>query len=179
MTQRRILEDLLARDPRNAETQAYLVGNSLALARIAAAQGAPARALSGLRRGHESALALARADPENADAAKQVRIFELFEVRTWLAMPRSQRPSAAVIAATLGNCAAERARPHNDELATFCTILQARLMAENGDRQGAARLVASLKLKERAHREMLTERWHIDLRNELGSISMNLALSGE
>lgn len=170
MTQRRILEVLLARDPRNAETQAYLVGNSLALARIAAAQGAPARALSGLRRGHESALALARTDPENADAAKQVRIFELFEVRTWLAMPRRQRPSAETIAARLGNCAAERARPHNDELATFCTILQARLMAENGDRPGAARLVASLKLKEGAHREMLTERWHIDLRNELGSI---------
>jgi hypothetical protein len=166
LTQRRILQAMLAGDPRDFQTQTALIGNALALARIAAAGGDLAGAADELRADHDAALALARADPQNKAIAKQVRIIELFQARTWLAMPASQRPPPAVIAATLGDCAAEHAKPNNTELATFCTILEARRLAQAGDKPGASALLATVR-SSAVGRDRLTERWLLNFQDEI------------
>ena len=156
MIQRRMLEGLLASDPRDKIVEVDLVSNQLALARIAAAKGEPAQALAMLEKGRAAALALARDDPENMRRAAQVRIFDLFRLRTWLAMPASARPSAAVMAAANGDCMADRTARKNAELATFCDLLAAR----RSDRPTGGLVPAEVSGNR------LTEIWGLDLRKE-------------
>jgi hypothetical protein len=170
LAQRRTLQSMLAGDPRDFQTRAALLGNALALARIAAAEGDLSSAAAQLQADHDAALALARADPQNKAIAKQVRIIELFQARTWLAMPPRQRPPPAVIADALGDCQAEHAKPNNTELATFCTILSARQLAESGDRQGAARLLATVQAATRG-RDKLTATWRLNFQEEIRTAS--------
>lgn len=149
--QRAILEALLAKDPRDKVVQVDLVSNELATARIAARQRQWATALAGLSRGREAAVALARDDPDNKRLASQVRIFDLFMLRTWLEMP--VQPPAARMAEANGNCDDDRVRLKSAELADFCTILA-------GRRTGAPQSRAYISGNR------LTEVWGLDLRRE-------------
>jgi hypothetical protein len=94
-----------------------------------------------------------------------MRFIELFEARTWLSMPVAEQPPASVIAGAIGDCGAEWAKANNEELASFCTIQQARARAAAGDQPGATRLLAQLHL-ERPARDRLTDWWLLDLREE-------------
>lgn len=151
--QRQLLEAMRAADPRDKQIQAYLVANQLAMARIADAMGQPDAALKILARGRDAADALARDDPANVRRASQVRIFDLFKLRTWLAMPMSARPPGAEMAAANGNCSNDRKLLKSEELAEFCTILEAR-------RMGAVLPVAGVPV------DILSVRWGLDFTKE-------------
>ncbi len=170
--QRRILLALLARDPRNAETRTDIVSADFGLARVAAAKGDFARSLDWLRRARALVADLARTDPDDAYLARQARALQLFQARTWLMAPPRQRPSTPVIAAAIGDCAADRAKPNNDELARFCQILRARLFAAEGRPEAAraALTVARAGLPPGGPR--LSERWSIDFQNEIDRLAL-------
>jgi len=163
--QRDIIETLLAKDPRNFDTRFYLVRNTLGLARVDAANHYWQGATALLRAAYDEAMALQREEPANARLAKQARFIALFQARTWLSMPVSDQPGAAAIAAAIGDCDAEWAKANNEELASFCTIQQARALAAGGDQPGATRLLARLHL-ERPARNRLTDWWLLDMREE-------------
>jgi hypothetical protein len=152
--QRQLLETMRAADPRDKKIQGYLVANDLAMARIASATGAPDKALQILARGREAAAALARDDPANVRRASQVRIFDLFTLRTWLALPASARPSATAMAAANGDCSNDQKVLRSDELAEFCEILKAR-------RTGTGVVTAVAAPVNR-----LSERWGLDFAQE-------------
>jgi hypothetical protein len=142
-----------------------MVRNKLGRARVIASTGDWLEATMLLREAHDEAVALEPVAKGNETLTKQARSIELFEVRTWLSMPATARPDAATIKGVLGDCRAEQAKPHNEELAAFCLIEEARLLNAAGDRDGAARLLAPLHL-ERRGRFRLTERWMLDLKEE-------------
>ena len=79
--QGQLLEDLLTQNPRNVEVKRQLLAHDLAVARIAAARGETARAISLLEAGQRRASALEAQDPDNKDFPKQARMLELFEAR--------------------------------------------------------------------------------------------------
>lgn len=153
-TQRRLLEARRAADPRDRVVQGDLVTNDLAMARIAAAQEQWAMALAALDRGRAAAVALAQADPDNVRRASQVRIFDLFRLRTWLAMPKAARPAAARLAAANGDCMDDKKRLKSEELAEFCMILQSR---RRGDPMPPASSVTA---------NALSQRWGLDFAKE-------------
>ncbi len=152
--QRQILDSMRVADPRDRQVESEIVTNDLAMARIDAAEGQLQRALDMLDRGRTGAVAVAQSDPDNVRRAAQVRIFDLFKLRTWLAMPISMRPSAAVLAKTNGNCKDDEKRLKNTELAEFCAILAAR-------RQGLAPPASNATPVD-----ALSERWGIDFAKE-------------
>jgi tetratricopeptide (TPR) repeat protein len=171
MTQRGMLLALQASDPRDVETRTDLVSNDLALGRIAAAKGEFALSLAWFQIGHDGALALANNDPEDSYAAREVRVFELFEARTWLMGPKEQRPRSKIIASKIGDCGAEQAKPNNDELATFCRILSIRLLNISGNNSTAVRVLDRASEMATPLAPKLSECWSIDFRRELGIVS--------
>ena len=173
--QRRILADLLAKSPGDVQVQGALLYHDLAVARIDAAKGDLGRAIRRLEAGHQAALALTRRDPDNKDFAKQARMFELFEVRTWLAMPVRSRPPPATLAATLGDCEPSTAALANDEIGDFCAILLARLRAAAGDDAGALAALAPVRRHASEHHDVLTARWGLNLGEEAGTIQLAAA----
>jgi hypothetical protein len=152
--QRQLLEAMQASDPRDKKIQGYLVSNDLAMARIADAKGQPDEALKILARGRDAAVVLARDDPANIRRASQVRIFDLFKLRTWLALPVSMRPPAVEMAAANGNCSDDRKVLKSDELAEFCTILEAR------------RTGKLIPVADGTPVNILSERWGLDFTKE-------------
>ncbi len=166
-SQRVRLTALLLLDPRNAELRSAMIANQLAVARIAADSGALAVAVAQFDAGRAAAATLAETDPDDVSLRRKVRVFELFKARAWLVMPPPTRPSPAVIAAAIGDCAAERARAKNTELADFCTVLAARLAAATGDRGGRDALLALLTKTASSRRDALSERWGIDFAHEI------------
>lgn len=129
--QRRLLETRRAADPRDRQVQADLVSNDLAIARIAEARGDWRSALVALDRGQAAAQALASEDPANVKRASQVRIFDLFRLRVWLGLPPGQRPPAAILAKTNGNCRADKEILKSNELGEYCAILAAWRLGTN------------------------------------------------
>ncbi len=123
--QRALLDGLFAKDPRNRLLAADRATNDLAMARIALAEGKPEQALEPLAAGQGAMRRLSADDPENLKRAAQVRIFDLMRLRAWLDMPPAARPPADQLALTNGDCADDRQRLKNDELALFCSILAA------------------------------------------------------
>lgn len=170
--QRRDLEDLLAKNPRNVEVKRHLLAHDLAVARIEEAKGASARAISLLEAGHARALALEAQDPDNKDFPKQARMFQLFEARLWFGLPRQKRPSAEVIAATLGDCAPLGTGADNLEISDFCGVLLARLRSEQGDRAGAAAALVPVRQHAAARHDVLTARWGLDLAEEVRPVQV-------
>jgi hypothetical protein len=170
--QRKILADLLAKTPGDVQVQSAMLYHDLAVARIDAAKGEFRRAIQRLEAGHQAALALTRRDPANKDFAKQTRMFELFEVRTWLAMPVRSRPPPATLAATLGDCEPSTAALVNDEIGDFCAILLARLRAAAGDNTGALAALAPVRRHASEHHDVLTARWGLNLGEEAGTIQL-------
>jgi tetratricopeptide (TPR) repeat protein len=166
--QREGLERLLVGDPKNAQLLLSLNANQLAVARIDAARGALDAAIEELNAGREAALLLARADPENMVLAAQVRIFELFQVRTWLAMPAAARPSASTIERANGNCGRDLSILKNEELATFCTILWTRRSAGAGDRAAIDSLRVLRGKQALIGKDRLSEHWGLNFIEELG-----------
>ncbi len=166
LAQRRIIERLLADDPRDYQARLRIVSSDLALGRISAALGATAEASARFEKARAGALALAREDPENLVAARQARGSQLFEARAWLMSPPGFRPPRSRIAAMLGNCAADAARPKNEEVTELCELLHARFLAESGDRAAAKRLVETLLAGPLAHGERLSAFWLMDLGGE-------------
>ncbi len=123
--QRALLAGLAAADPLDRVVAADLATNDLAMARIALAEGRPEAALVPIASGRAAVLRLAADDPQNVARAAQVRIFDLVKLRAWLDLPPSQRPAPDIMAAANGDCADDRLRLKNAELATFCSILAA------------------------------------------------------
>ncbi|HEX4709527.1 TIR domain-containing protein [Phenylobacterium sp.] len=170
--QRKILADLLAKTPSDVQAQEAMLGHDLAVARIDAARGEFPRAIQHLEAGRQAALVLVRGDPDNKDFAKQARMFELFEVRTWLAMPTRSRPPAAVLADTLGDCKPRTPALANDEIGDFCAILLARLRAASGDDAGALAALAPVRRHASARHDVLTAHWGLNLGEEVGTIQV-------
>jgi tetratricopeptide (TPR) repeat protein len=170
--QGKVLADLLARTPNDVQVQGALLFHDLAVARIEAAQGAFRSANQHLDEGHKAALALVRGDPANKDFAKQARMFELFKVRTWLAMPARSRPPMGAIAATLGDCGTSTAALANDEIGDFCAILLARLRAAAGDGAAAEAALAPVRRHASTRHDVLTARWGLNLGEEAGMIQI-------
>ena len=124
--QRRMLETLQRADPRDRQVQIDLVANRLAEARILAAEQRWSEALAELETGRSEAVVLQQLDPMNVWRQAQVRIFDLFKLRTWLSMPVGSRPPAEALAAANGQCERDLIALKNVELAEFCSILEAR-----------------------------------------------------
>jgi tetratricopeptide (TPR) repeat protein len=164
-----ILTHLLERDPRNAGIQTTQVYNDLALARVYVCQGALSKAVSKLDEGRAVATALAKEDPENADIRKEIRMIDLFRARTWMMLPINSRPTDSVIAEALGNCNADSALPNNQELATFCIILQARRLEQIGDSTAAKLLMKAIEINIASPVNKLSPRWGINFRDEIDS----------
>jgi hypothetical protein len=171
-TQKAILTNLLAKDPRDVEAQADMLSHDLAVARIETAQGALGQALRRLDAGHRAALALAAAAPDNRDFARKARMFELFKVRTWLNMPRRNRPSEAVIAQTLGDCQARGAGATDKEINDFCNVLLARLRSESGDQAGALATLAPVEQRLAQQHEVLTAHLGLNLGDEIRMVQV-------
>jgi tetratricopeptide (TPR) repeat protein len=171
----KILSDLQSRDARNVEVLIEVIANKLALARIDMCQGSLAEAVSLLQETHTLADTVAMGDPENADLRRKARILTLFEALAWLEMPIARQPSGQAISETLGDCRAERRMPHNDELAKFCFVLQARRAAQSGDSAGAVRLLDTAKSIYSGQGDWLSARWGLnfaeEMRNALPQIS--------
>jgi len=168
LTERKILDDLAKADPRNVEVQGDLLGNELGLARIDAARGAWRPAIARLDKGLEAARQVELWDPDNKNIPKRARMLELFKVRTLLNAPKAARPPAARLEALLGECRpAQSAKP--DEISDFCTVLQARLLAEQGDRRGAQRLLEPLEPRIRG-KAAYSERWTLSFAEEARAV---------
>jgi hypothetical protein len=123
--QRAMVDGLLAADPLNRVLVGDRATNDLAMARIALAEGKPELALAPLAAGQAVVRKLSADDAENVNRAAQVRLFDLVRLRAWLDMPPERRPPADQLAAANGDCADDRLRLKNDELAQFCSILAA------------------------------------------------------
>lgn len=150
--QRARLLALQAGDPADRQIDASLITNQLGLARIALARGDHDDALALLAEGREQAQALARSDTQNLRRAALARMFDLFALRTLLAMPG--RADAATLARLNGDCATDAMRLKNEELATFCRVLAAR------------RTGSPMPPLPTADDDALSDRWGIDFREE-------------
>jgi hypothetical protein len=162
----KLLSNLKERDPHNADIASASIANTLALARIDLCRNAPFDALRKLERGHADAAALYEGDPVNEDLRQQTRIFDLFKVQTWLSLPDKERPSIDLISKTLGNCNAEYAIKNNDELATYCSILQRRLSIVTGSAIDASRSLGPAEPASTFVRDGLTAWWGLNFKNE-------------
>ena len=164
--QRQILQSLMMKAQRDIELKGRMLRYDLAIARIELAQGAFERAVEDLRAGQRQAQALAQSDPENADHAKQARMFELFLVRTWLDMPSRTRPPIGVLNSTLGDCHSTARGFNNDELSDFCAILSARIFALTGDESSAQAALAIPLRHAAARHDILTAHWGLNITEE-------------
>ena len=165
LAQRHILDGLLAIDPQNVPARTDLLANQLAMARLDAAEGRYTVAVTGLDRGRADAQALLRVSPGNHEIATQVRAFELFKVRTQLSMPTGQRPGNEALLGALGGCDASGVAEADREIARFCRVLRARVLAAAGDRPGASRLLA--QARPPAGGDALSARWGLDFAEEM------------
>lgn len=163
--QRGILDFLLAKHPGNVEVRADRLGNELAIARIEAGRGEPIRAIGRLEGGQATAQELARNDPDNAEVAKQSRIFELFKVHTQLDLPPSRRPSTASLLGTVGSCESGGQAVQDPELRDFCLVLRARTLMADGDYAGGRGALGSIN--RLSQREIYSARWGIDFKREV------------
>ena len=171
--QRRLLERILAADPRNVLVRKNLLSDDLAFARIDADRGRFAAAIAALDRGHDAAVALERADPANAHVAKQRRVFELFKVRTLLGMPAGRRPAPSRLLTMLGDCEPTNPALADEELRNFCQVLRARILAELGDPKGAQTALASMRFP--AHPEAYSKRWGLNFADEAKRVQLAAA----
>jgi tetratricopeptide (TPR) repeat protein len=170
--QQNLLNRLRATDPRDADVEEHILYNELALARIEAAQGLQLKAIKRLDAAHAAAIRLQQREPDNLNVVKQVRAFELFKVRTLLAMPPAQRPKPAELIALLGNCRPSDAKWVDDETSNFCDVLQARSFAEAGDRDGMRLALAAMHPP--THPEAYSKRWGLDFREEARAVAPSL-----
>lgn len=160
-----LIESQLERSPRNMLLRSERLGAKLALARLQP----PAEARADFKPLREEALALARADPENADAAQQVRVIELFHVQSELEAGPPHDPSLATMGQTLGNCRPLAPALAIEELQAFCRLNLARLQLARGNVGYAAELARALWDSAR-NKPRLSEKWGIDFAAEAGAV---------
>ncbi len=168
--QKRVLEDMLAHDARNADIRTDLITNMRAFALLDAETRHFDKAVEELKAGRDAAMAQARDDPDNTDLKRKARIFDLFLARTWLSMPAASRPPDQELVKPLGDCDADRAVANNDELVTFCVILQARRLASLGRADDARAKLAPLVSRGGAAAERLSRRWGLDFAVEIRQV---------
>jgi hypothetical protein len=162
--QRALIETWLDADRHDAQARGWLIANDLALARLATARGEWRKALGVLRVARAAAADLADQDPRNSDIAQQERAIQLFEAEAMLSAKPSDRPPRRDIQAALGDCAAESRLPSHEELATFCRLLNARLLDQSGAHSAAAALRDVANAGNASPGYRLSERWLIDWR---------------
>ena len=162
--QRRILDGLLAADPLNVDAKSAMLSNQLALARLEAASGRAAQAIALLDEGHADALTLMRTSPDNAEIAAQARAFELFKVRTQLGLPSGRRPSSGALVRAIGDCEPKGGGASEREIADFCTVLSARILAAGGDARGAQRALSRLHSPKTG--DAYSPRWGLNFTEE-------------
>jgi tetratricopeptide (TPR) repeat protein len=163
--QRRALDDMLAKNPKNLYARSAIPKNLLGIARIELSSNNPKAALRDIQDAYKRESALAAELPDNKEVASQARMLELFEVRASLALPAAERPDLAEAQRKLGDCNLDRKRRNGTELWQFCSIQQARLLKVQGKPDDAAGLISSLQLGHRSGFR-LTERWLLDLDEE-------------
>ncbi len=159
--QRQSLEGILRQDPRDFDSRQAMAYNVFSVARIGLAQGRLQDAISGFDEAVRSDRLLNEEVPENKKVSTQIRLIELFKVRAWLAMRAADRPALAALAKIVGDCSAEKAEPHNDELFALCMAIRARILLATGavtDGSPLPELPVVPPLGDR-----LTERWLLDL----------------
>jgi hypothetical protein len=174
--QKRVLDAMLAKSPRNMELKAQLLFHDLGFARIRFAQGRTSTAASLYEAGHRDAVALAADDPDNKDFPKLARMFELFEARLWLDPATKNPPPSARIARTLGGCAPSGAGASAQEIDDFCHTLLARLHLSQGNARAAAADLAPVRQHLAEQHDVLTPRWGLDMAAE--ARPLQLALGG-
>ena len=162
--QRPIIAALLAADPQNVSARNVRLSNQLATARIEAARSQYDAALARLDQGRGEARAMMQSAPDNADIATQARAFELFKIHTQLALPPARRPSARALNQALGACARGGPGKSEAELAEFCTLLRARILAVAGDRRGAER--ALRQVHNPPGSDAYSRRWGVNVAEE-------------
>jgi hypothetical protein len=167
LKQQALITSLLAQDHHDFQVLFLRIGNDLALGRLASARGEWRTAVADFQRGHAEAEDLLQQDPDNIDVAEEARAVELFEAEMMLATPAQQRAAPVRLEAAVGDCGADAGRPNHVELATFCTILRAKLLRQAGAPQQAEALLAPLRAGPLLGGERLSERWLIDWRAEL------------
>ena len=170
--QARVLEGMLALDPRNVEVRRQLLFHDLAVARIAAAQGDRTRALTLLKDGQGVALALASADPDNKDFPRQARMFQLFEIRLWLDQSSGTHLPPSHISTLLGDCAPLGPGADNREISDFCSVLLARLYRMRGDIVGEEAALVPVRKHLAKQHAVLTARWGLDLAAEARPVQL-------
>ena len=170
-----ILDALIRKSPRDARYIGAQISAFIGLGRVAAAR----RDLTAAQSNYDRALAISAVRlanaPDNDTLARGARTVALLKVQTWLAMPATERPSPAVIARTLGDCSAEWRKPANQDVATFCSIEEARVRLLLHDRAGAEQAVAAAQ-QGSASAEALARRWDVDLGADIKRV--NDALHG-
>ncbi|WP_293907774.1 toll/interleukin-1 receptor domain-containing protein [Phenylobacterium sp.] len=130
--QRRIIDRLLAEDPRNREVWMDFLNNELATARLEADLGRFRPALERLQNGLYVAHRMIHDDPQNIEIAKQARGFELFRIRTMLMLPRGERPRKNYIIRQLGDCNPSDSARIDHEIVNFCAALKERIANSYG-----------------------------------------------
>jgi hypothetical protein len=164
-----ILDALIRKSPRDARYIGAQIGAFIGLGRAAAAQSAFATA----QRRYDQALAvsavrLANA-PDNDALARLARTVVLLKVQTWLAMQPTERPSPAAIVRMLGDCSVEWRKAANQELATFCSIEEARVRLLLHDRAGAEQAVAAAQ-RGISSGEALARLWDVNLSADIKNV---------
>ncbi len=160
-----LIEDGLERSPRNMVLSWERLSAKLALARLEP----PDKAGASLQVLREEAVTLARADPENADAAQQVRVIELFHAKSLLESGPPYDPSLSQLAQTIGNCRSFALALAIEELQEFCRLNLARLQLARGNSAYAVELARSVKNRSTG-RPRLSEKWGIDLAAEADAV---------
>ncbi|HWI86690.1 MAG TPA: toll/interleukin-1 receptor domain-containing protein [Sphingomonas sp.] len=164
--QRRILQRLLRDDPSNALYRVDLVTNQLGLARIASAQRRHDLATQQLNAAMEMVAGLKAADPENTSIARQERVITLFMVRNWLLANARHRPTLAAMTNMVGDCERDWREPASEELAAFCSLLQAQLAIARGDTAAARLILVKPRVATALASAALTPRWRLDFTQE-------------
>jgi hypothetical protein len=160
-----VIEAGLGTSPRNMVLRSERLSARLALARLmpTAQAGPEFRAL------RTEALAIARADPENADAAQQVRVIELLKAQSLLQGGPPYDPSLAAIAQTIGTCRPLSPALAVEELEELCRLNLARLQLARGNSVYATELARSVT-QEASGKPRLSEKWGIDFAAEAGAV---------
>jgi hypothetical protein len=164
LLQTKLLEDLKAKDPKNAEYARDLLGNALGLARIDMNEGRVADADRRLATTLIEAARLSTADPSDRNLDEEKIAIELFLARTNL---QNAKPDTNQVTRLLADCDTPTVRS-NQELMDFCAVLSARTAAARGTEDTAA-LEYLRRNQKRLSATRRSRLWGIDFREECPS----------
>lgn|GEM_PF-954033 len=170
--QQELLTGLLAADPRNLLYRIDRVSNRLGMARLASARGDRAGADAQLRAALAEAGELQSQDPANASVGSQKRAIELFLIENALNNGAAVTGVVGGAGQAPGDCEADRKRVKGEELATFCSLLAARIELRRGNAAEARRILAAPWLARPLAAVSLSPSWRIDFAAECRALGV-------